>query len=238
MSPNRRGRRQIKSFHPPRHLITDNSRMAKQARVLSVRSVEDFRAFLVKLSEGVQHGLAVADADVNATQRWLREEHPARLTAERRKAQRALETAADDLRRKKFTPTATGDPASIAYEKKVAAQAKAKLEWLDDKIQTTKRWNRVFDKETDQFLSGTQAARGVAESAVPRALSRLEAHLRAIEDYLSVQASAGSNLQPQDTGGASISRPASVSSQDQPEAIAEDPESADNEASDHPEEKP
>lgn len=182
--------------------------MAKRARVLSVRHVEDFRAFLVKLGEGVQHGLAAGDADVNATQRWLREEHPARLTAERRKAQRKLEAAADDLRRKKFTPTATGDPASIAYEKKNAAQAKAKLEWLEDKLQTTKRWSRVFDKETDQFLSGTQAARGVAESAVPRALSRIEAHLRAIEDYLSVQTTAGIAFGPSEENAPSASRPA------------------------------
>ncbi|MEL7087492.1 MAG: hypothetical protein AAGL98_03480 [Planctomycetota bacterium] len=196
--------------------------MAKRARVLSVRHVEEFRAFLVKLGEGVQHGLAAADADVNATQRWLREEHPARLAAERRKAQRALEAAADDLRRKKFTPTATGDPASIAYEKKVAAQAKAKLEWLDDKIQTTQRWAGVFDKATDQFLSGTQAARGVADSAVPRALSRLEAHLRAIEDYLSVQTTASSDLSPAPDPADSVSRPA-ASATDESEETAEGP---------------
>ncbi|MEM7624650.1 MAG: hypothetical protein AAF333_03365 [Planctomycetota bacterium] len=202
--------------------------MAERARVLSVRHIEDFRAFLVKLGEGVQHGLAAADADVNATQRWLREEHPARLTAERRKAQRALEAAADDLRRKKFTPTATGDPASIAYEKKVAAQCKAKLEWLDEKLETTKRWNRVFDKETDQFLSGTQAARGVAESAVPRALARLEAHLRAIEDYLGVQTTAGTDLSLADGGSASVRRPADepadAVNEESPEPTDENPE--------------
>lgn len=182
--------------------------MAQRARVLSVRDVEAFRAFLVKLGEGVQHGLAAGDAEVGSTQRWLRDEHPARLSAEHGKAQRARQAAVDDLRRKKFQPTATGDPASVAYEQKVAARAKAKVEWLEEKIAATQRWARVFDKENDQYLSGTQGARGVAEAVVPRAMARLDAHLKAIADYLEVQAAGGPKLDEADAAAGSVSRPA------------------------------
>lgn len=162
--------------------------MSQSARVLSVGELEAFRGFLVKLGEGVQHGLAAADAAVSGTQRWLGQEHPARLQAEHRKATRALEAALDDLRRKKYQPTATGDPASTVTERRVAEKAKAKLRWLEEKRDATRRWARAFDREADQFLAGTQPARGIAESAVPRAVARVDAHLRAIADYLQTQA--------------------------------------------------
>ena len=164
--------------------------MNRSARVLSVRELAEFRGFLVKFGEGVRHGLTTADSEVQETSRWLTGEHPARLAAAQRKVKRQHELALDELRRKRLQPTATGAPASVVYEQKVAAQAKAKLEWLDERVAATRRWARQFSREADQYRAATQAARGVADSLVPRALARLEGHLRALENYLQSQADA------------------------------------------------
>ena len=158
--------------------------MAESARVSSIQDLQDFRGFLVKFAEGVQHGLATADAEVQSTGRWLKDEHPARLGAAHRKAQRDLELALDELRRKRLQPTATGDPPSVAQEQKVVNQAKAKLQWVEERVAATRRWARQFDRDADGYRSSTQAARAVADALAPRALARLEAHLRALENYL------------------------------------------------------
>ncbi|MEM8737373.1 MAG: hypothetical protein AAGG38_02695 [Planctomycetota bacterium] len=161
--------------------------MAKGAKVGSVQELVDFRAFLIKFAEGVQQGVAAADSEMQSVTRWLGDEHPKRLSAEKLKADRRFEAAGDDLRRKMLQPTATGDPASTVTEKKALAVAKAKREWLVEKLAATKRWSRLFDKESMQYLSAVQSARAVPDSVVPRALGRLEKHLRAIEEYLEAQ---------------------------------------------------
>lgn len=161
--------------------------MAKGARVQSVTQISDFRAFLVKFAEGVRHGTSVAEGEVNATTRWLKDEHPQRLRSERRKAERALQNATDDLRRKRLQPTATGDPPSVVTEQKALAKAKAKIQWLEEKISATQRWARQFDKEATQYQAALQPAQSLPESMIPRALARLEGHLVALEKYLEAQ---------------------------------------------------
>jgi hypothetical protein len=180
--------------------------MAEQARVSSIRGLGEFRGFLVKFAEGVRHGLTTADADVQDTARWLGDQHPARLQAERRKAQRVFEQARDELRRKRLQPTASGKPPSVVTEQKAAAQAKAKLEWLEDKFETTRRWARKFDKEADQYRGATQGARAVADTLVPQAMAKLDAHLRALEDYVRPEPSATPTVDPSSDHPASVQR--------------------------------
>lgn len=161
--------------------------MAKGARVQSVQQLSDFRAFLVKFAEGVRHGTSIADSEVQSTTRWLKDEHPQRLLGERRKAERALQNAVDDLRRKRLQPTATGDPPSVVTEQKNLAKAKAKMQWLEEKISATQRWARQFDKEATQFQAALQPAQSLPEAMIPRALARLEGHVVALEKYLEAQ---------------------------------------------------
>lgn len=188
--------------------------MAKGARVQSVQQLADFRAFLVKFAEGVHHGVGLGDSEVHATGRWLKEEHPARLNAERHKAQRALQTATDDLRRKRLQPTATGDPPSTVTEQKVFAKAKAKMQWLEDKAAATQKWARQFDREAIQYQAALQSARSLPGAMLPRALGRLEAHLVAIEQYLQVQTKSAAAGRVGDGDAAAINRPASESDAD------------------------
>ncbi len=177
--------------------------MSQSARVLSVETLAEFRGFLVKFGEGVRHGLANGDSEVRDTLRWLGDEHPARLAA---KVKRALELALDELRRKRLQPTATGAPASVVYEQKVVARAKAKVEWLDDKVAATRRWGRQFQREADQYRGSTQPAHAVADSLVPRSLQRLEGHLRALADYTRREAEDRRPTESTSAGQTSVAR--------------------------------
>ena len=182
--------------------------MAESARVLSIQELQEFRAFLVKFGEGVRHGLTTADGEVQATLRWLKDEQPARLVSAQRKAKRNLELALDELRRKRLQPTATGDPPSVVQEQKVVNQAKAKLQWVEDRVTATRRWNKQFERDADGYRSSTQAARGITEALVPRALARLEGHLRALEDYTRARStSAPAVTEPASPG---VGRPAAA----------------------------
>ncbi|MEM1109601.1 MAG: hypothetical protein AAGH99_13020 [Planctomycetota bacterium] len=180
--------------------------MAKGARVQSVQQLSDFRAFLVKFAEGVRHGTSVAEGEVSGTARWLKDEHPQRLLGERRRAERKLQDATDDLRRKRLQPTATGDPPSTVTEQKALAIAKAKMQWLEEKLSATQRWSRQFDKEATQYQAALQPAQSMPESVIPRALARLEGHLRALEDYLQAQSEAATGLARDSTTAESMSR--------------------------------
>jgi len=180
--------------------------MAKGARIQSVQQISDFRAFLVKFAEGVRHGTGIADSEVSSTARWLKDEHPQRLLGERRKAERARQNATDDLRRKRLQPTATGDPPSTVTEQKALAKAKAKMQWLEEKLSATQRWARQFDKEATQYQAALQPAESLPESMIPRALARLEGHLVALEKYLEAQSSQATTASADPGGVTSISR--------------------------------
>lgn len=201
--------------------------MAKGARIQSVQQLTEFRAFLVKFAEGVHHGVGLGDSEVHATHRWLKDEHPARLSAERGKAQRALQDATDDLRRKRLQPTATGDPPSTVTEQKALAKAKARMQWLEDKARATQRWGRLFDKEAIQYQAALQPARSLPESVLPRALARLESHLIAIEQYLETQAKSTGPGSAGQAEGAAVSRPAEDPADPTP-ADADGPDIDDN----------
>lgn len=180
--------------------------MAKGARVQSVQQLSEFHAFLVKFAEGVRHGTSIADGEVSATARWLKDEHPQRLVAERRKADRALQNATDELRRKRLQPTATGDPPSVVTEQKALAKAKAKMQWLEEKISVTQRWARQFDKEATQYQAALQPAQSLPESMIPRALARLEGYLIALEKYLEAQNPRAAASSPGPASAGNISR--------------------------------
>ena len=208
--------------------------MAKGARVQSVQQLADFRAFLVKFAEGVRHGTSIAESEVQSTARWLKDEHPQRLLGERRKAERALQDATDDLRRKRLQPTATGDPPSVVTEQKNLAKAKAKKQWLDDKLAATQRWSRQFDKEATQFQAGIQPAQSLPEAVISRALARLEGHVIALEKYLEAQnPRPTASLQPSaDSGG--IARSNDVGSESEEESATADQTDANPQDEEHP----
>ncbi|MEM9419684.1 MAG: hypothetical protein AAGA25_11635 [Planctomycetota bacterium] len=180
--------------------------MANGARVQSIQQLSEFRAFLVKFAEGVRHGTSLGESEVQGTARWLKDEHPQRLLSERRKAERALQNATDDLRRKRLQPTATGDPPSTVTEQKALAKAKAKMQWLEEKLSATQRWNRQFDKEAIQFQSGLQPAQSLPEAVIPRALARLEGHLIALENYLEAQSPKAASSASESSSSDGISR--------------------------------
>lgn len=175
--------------------------MAKGARVGSVAELAAFQAFLAQMAEAVRHGVGEADAEVRRVERWLTEDRPAELAAAGRRAGRMLETATEDLRRKRMQPTPTGAPPSIDVERRQHARAKAATEQVETLKRAAGRWGRAFSAEATEYTGQVLGAREMPDGLLPQARAQLQRHLVALEAY--VNESGGSGV-----GSASVARPA------------------------------
>ncbi len=198
--------------------------MAKGARVGSVAELAAFQAFLAQLSEAVRHGVGEADAEVRRVERWLNEDRPAELAAAGRRAGRALETATEDLRRKRMQPTPTGAPAATDVERRQHARAKAVVDQVESLKRATGRWGRAFHAEATEYTGQVLGAREMPDGVLPQARAQLQRHVVALEAYVN---ESGPSVQ----GGVSVARPAgdadAPAAGGETEAQAETPADAD-----------
>lgn len=155
----------------------------------NVRSIEELKLFrneLVVLREKIRVAVQSADGEVGRTEDWLRDEHPAHLMKVGKKLQRKFEDAQETLRRKRLSPTPTGEPPPTTVEQKMVRDAKRRIEHVKEKLEVTKKWQRNFGREANTYRAGTQYARRWAESGLPQAIAELDRLIAHLEKYKNV----------------------------------------------------
>jgi len=155
----------------------------------NVRSIEELKAFrndLVLLREKIRVSVQSADSEVARLEDWLKSEHPAHLLQVGKKLQRKFDDAQESLRRKRLSPTPTGEPPSTTFEQKMVREAKRRMEHIKEKLEATKKWQRRYAKEAFAYRSGTQHARRWAESGLPKAVAELDKLIAHLEKYKNI----------------------------------------------------
>ena len=200
--------------------------MSEYARVLDVHEMAAFRALLVKFAEAVRNGIGGADAEMRDIKRWLEQEQPQVWARRIKKLQRTLDDAVESLRRKQLTPTPTGDPPNVMFEKKAVRVAKQRLEEAQERAARTKHWARAIDREEQLFRANTQGARNAVQGTVPQAIRTIDELLGHLEEYMKLAAASPAPKGNDGDAGPSIARP-----DDGPPAVSDDAESTDDEGS-------
>jgi len=162
--------------------------MTTSARVESVDSIKEFRAYLAKFQESASLAMGDADSDVGQTERWLEGEQQSYWSGQIRKRQEALSRAEDALRQKTLFKDSTGSRPSAVDEQKAVMIAKKNLADAQAKFNNVKRWTRQLQKEAILYRGGVARFSNSVSAGVPAAIAQLAATIEMLEKYLGLAA--------------------------------------------------
>ena len=160
--------------------------MSDRAWVESVEALKGFRAALCKFAEAVKVGLDEAEADVQRTHFWLKQDQYNHWKRQLQKRTERHAQAKSALSRKKMMKTPLGGRYSCVEEEKALAAAKRQLEEAREKLANVRRWQRLLDEESFTYQGVTQGMRAAIELDVPNALAQLDNMITALEAYAGV----------------------------------------------------
>ncbi len=157
--------------------------MSDYARVESLDALRRFRTALCKFAENVGVGLDEAEAEVQRTEEWLKQEQPAYWKQQAAIRAELYARAKSELSRKKMQKTPLGTTPSCVDELKALARAERQLEDARLKQAAVKRWSREFEKEGYAYTAAALGLRVAIQSGMPTALAQLDAMIEALEAY-------------------------------------------------------
>ncbi len=159
--------------------------MGEQARVESVDALRRFRVALCKCAEVAALGLDEADADIQRTTFWVKQDQRSYWKRQVAKRAELYARAKSELNRKKMHKTALGERCSFVDELKALAAAERRLEEARAKQASVQRWSRLLDEEVFSYKGIAQGLNQAIEIDVPNALAHLDNMVAALEAYAS-----------------------------------------------------
>lgn len=157
--------------------------MAQSAHIESLDALKRFRVALVRFAESVGIGLDEADAEVQRTEMWLKQEQPAHWKHQVSVRTELYTRAKSALARKKLQTSGLNNRPSCVDELKALAAAERALEEARHKQAEVRRWSRLFEQEAFNYAGAVQRLRTATQGGLPRALAHLDAMIEAIEAY-------------------------------------------------------
>jgi hypothetical protein len=179
------------------------------ADVRSIAAVIDWRADFINYGDSLAEAMAGVDLEIRRAYDWLEEQ-----LALWKRAVRACEDevtrAKAELAQRNFQ-TWDGRQPDCTVQEKALRQAKARLEYAEEKVETVRRWIGRLPKMIDELFTGpSRRLKGMLEVDVPNATTELGRRVAALESYAGLRpdyAPAPSTLppnpspQPQPPGG-------------------------------------
>jgi len=159
------------------------------AKVISTQALLDAKAALLEFAAQAHSAYISVDADVARMGDRLHRELPAKWKAECRKRHEEVEQWKMEISRKRLI--AAPEPASVVFEQKKMRHAEARLEIARRKEANTRKWAMTWDKQAQHYRGACRALNDALASDIPKAVARLEAMLKSLEDYAKLVAPSG-----------------------------------------------
>ena len=156
--------------------------MADQAKVASLDAVESFRTSLIIFMEKARKALDEVADTVRRTRYWVQDEQPNYWLMEKRRRQRQLEQAEQELYSSRLS---TLEEVSTEAQMMVR-RARRAIEEVDAKIRIVKKWGRDYDSEVEPLARRIDTLNDLVQSKYPKAVSQLTEMLRILEEYANV----------------------------------------------------
>ncbi|MBS0187190.1 MAG: hypothetical protein JSS51_03920 [Planctomycetes bacterium] len=170
--------------------------MSESARLSSVSALRDLKVALSQFIEQVNVAFASVDAEIGRMGQWLQQERPAYYKNAIRKAEEAVTRAKSDISRKQYMRAP--EPVSVVEERKVLEKLKRRLEELQRKYDSVRKWAPIWEREAMMYKSTCRPLAECVQATLPRAIERLEKMAVAIEDYLRLEVTSA-DLKPLDS---------------------------------------
>lgn len=155
--------------------------MPDPARVLDIQALQDVKAALAEFAAAVDYALSSVSSETQRMSQWLSQERPAYWRAQVRRRNDEVEAAKAAIRRKQII--AAPEPASIVDERKALTRAQHRLDAARRKLEATRRWDVIWDREVNACRGAWQALAGAVQRDIPRAGARLDRMIEHLEAY-------------------------------------------------------
>lgn len=165
-----------------------------KARILSPDVLREVRAALAEFSDTVSNAFISVDVDIQRVTHWLNSERPAHWKHEIRKREDQVAKCEAEIRRKILI--AAPEPASTVMEHKLLSKAKLHLDAARRKLEATKKWAPIWEREAMMYKSGARPLTEALRRDVPLAMRRLDRMLTSLEAYLKLAAPDASGIAP------------------------------------------
>jgi len=156
-----------------------------QARVESIQALADVRRAIHKFIEAADTALQEAYAEMAHVQTWLETEQEVYWQHQIRKRTEKVREATEAVRAKKMFQRSDGSRPSAVEEEKALALAKARLAEAHAKLEATRRYARVLQKEILEYKGSVQRFTNNVQCELPTAAAHLEAMIQTLQQYVS-----------------------------------------------------
>jgi len=158
--------------------------MGSPARVSDIKALSDFRPALVRFKEETERSLMGSEADAAKVLSWLQRE---RLPHWKRQIRVRSEEAAR-ANTKLIEQTSAETPRPSVEARKAYEHAKARVREAEEKLELTQRWVRKLQQEIDRYRAAVQPMASIARADMISAVSRIDAHISALDAYTATKA--------------------------------------------------
>jgi hypothetical protein len=161
--------------------------VAGSAKVSSLDGIRDFRAALIEFKELAVLALGEAEADLQRTLTWLKSDREHHWAGIIKKCQNEVQQAKSDLFRKQLQGR-EGERPSCIDEKKALEAAERRLLDAQHRLEATKRWQRLLDRELTMYKGQVQQFARALEGDLPKAVTTLDKMLDSLDKYVRLAA--------------------------------------------------
>ncbi len=158
--------------------------MSTSAKVQSIDSIKEFRAYMVKFQESASTAMTEAESDINRTLSWLEGEQTNFWQGQLKKRQEALAKAEEALRFKRLYKDSSGSTPSAVDEMKAVQAAKKNLVEAQQKLANVKGWIRRLGKEVTLYRGGVARFTNDVNAGIPQAVAHLGVTIEMLEKYV------------------------------------------------------
>ncbi len=156
--------------------------MADQARVDSLEAIETFRSHLVRFTERAGKALDEVGDAVRRTRSWVEDEQRNHWLGEKRRRQRKLEQAEQELYSSRLSPLQdTGTEAQM-----MVRRARRAIEEADSKLLMLERWARDFDSTVEPLARRLDTLQDLVMTRYPKAVAQLAGIIQTLAAYAEV----------------------------------------------------
>lgn len=162
--------------------------MSSSVKVTSLEELDDFRAAVATFVDHAGDALLAVDMETRRFVEWLRHEQPRYWHQAQQKCADELAEAKAALVRKKLRKMDDGREPDTTEEIKAIRQAKAKQEYVEEKIANTRKWGRLIDQPVNEYIGQARQLTALVEGDPAPVVRFLRGAIGHLEGYLSVEA--------------------------------------------------
>jgi len=157
--------------------------MAGNAQITSVEAIENFRARLIVYLSQARPVLEEVGSELSRTRLWLQSDQRMFWDHERRKRERKLEEAKQELFNATMSAIQSGTTALLQMTVQRSQRA---VQESETKLKLLKRWDNELDNRAAPLMKQTEQLQGFLATDMARAVAYLDQVLKALDAYRNV----------------------------------------------------